>query len=137
MNSLRELIRKNLLIEKKIAQLRDNITVTFSYDVDRSKHAEMRSSRPELEDYNQKEISNGEIVYIIDLVKRQISEKILEGQIVNQEPFVIKSPEKEIAIVVDPVNEYGQYWKLFIRTVFRESKFNPFRVGKNQLVINI
>lgn len=137
MNSLRELIRKNLLIEKKIAQLRDNITVTFSYDVDRSKHAEMRSSRPELEDYNQKEISNGEIVYIIDLVKRQISEKILEGQIVNQEPFVIKSPEKEIAIVVDPVNEYGQYWKLFIRTVFRESKFNPFRVGKNQLVIHI
>jgi hypothetical protein len=137
MNNLRELIRKNLLVEKKIAQLTDNITITFSYDVDRSKHAQMRSSRPELEDYNQKEISNGEIVYIIDLVKRQISEKILEGQIVNQEPFVIKSPEKEIAIVVDPVNEYGQYWKLFIRTVFRESKFNPFRVGKNQLVINI
>lgn len=137
MNNLRELIRRNLLLEKKIAQLIDNITVTFSYDVDRSKHAQMRSSRPELEDYNQKEISNGEIVYIIDLVKRQISEKILEGQIVNQEPFVIKSPEKEIAIVVDPINEYGQYWKLFIRTVFRESKFNPFRVGKNQLVINI
>lgn len=137
MNNLRELIRKNLLVEKKIAQLIDNITVTFSYDVDRSKHAQMRSSRPELEDYNQKEITNGEIVYIIDLVKRQISEKILQGQIVNQEPFVIKSPEKEIAIVVDPVNEYGQYWKLFIRTVFRESKFNPFRVGKNQLVINI
>lgn len=137
MNNLRELIRKNLLFEKKIAQLIDNITVTFSYDVDRSKHAQMRSSRPELEDYNQKEITNGEIVYIIDLVKRQISEKILQGQIVNQEPFVIKSPEKEIAIVVDPVNEYGQYWKLFIRTVFRESKFNPFRVGKNQLIINI
>ena len=79
MNNLRELIRKNLLVEKKIAQLTDNITITFSYDVDRSKHAQMRSSRPELEDYNQKEISNGEIVYIIDLVKRQISEKILEG----------------------------------------------------------
>ena len=117
MNNLRELIRKNLLVEKKIAQLTDNITITFSYDVDRSKHAQMRSSRPELEDYNQKEISNGEIVYIIDLVKRQISEKILEGQIVNQEPFVIKSPEKEIAIVVDPVNEYGQYWKLFITLI--------------------
>jgi hypothetical protein len=137
MQTLRELIRKNLLVEKKIAQLLDNMTITFSYDIDRTKHANLRSSRPELEDYNQKEITNGELVYILDLVKRTISEKILDGEIINGEPFIIKSPEKEIAIVIEPVNEIGQYWKLIIKTVFRESKHNPFRVGKDQLVIRI
>lgn len=137
MYNLRESIRKNLLIEKKIAQLIDNITVTFSYDIDRTKHAQLRSTRPELEDYNQKEISNEEIVYIIELVKRRISEKIVEGEIVTDVPFIIKSPKKEIAMVIVPVNEFAQYWKLYVKTVFRDSEHNPFRVGKNQLVIDV
>lgn len=137
MQTLREIIRKKLLLEKKIAQLSDNVKITLSYDVDRTSHSKLRSTRPELEDYNQKEITNSEVVYIIDLVKRKISEKILDGEIQTGEPFVIKSAEKEIAIVVLPINEIGLYWKLFIRTVFRESTHNPFRVGKDQLVIRL
>ena len=34
-----------------------------------------------------------------------------------------------------PENEFGNYWKLYITTVFRESYDNPFRVGKDQVII--
>jgi len=41
----------------------------------------------------------------------------------------------ELAMAITPVHIGGTYWQLIIKTVFRESKYNPFRVGENQLVI--
>jgi hypothetical protein len=135
MNLLRQLIKESLLLEKKIAQLSANIKVTFAFDIDRTNHAYLRRTREGIENYDEREISNDEISYIVQLTRNEIAEKIISGEITENEAFVIKSPEKAMAMSVVPKQEMGVYWKLYITTVFRESYENPFRVGRDQVVI--
>ena len=147
MSLLKESIRKHLLLEKTIAQIASNIEVTFNLEVDRSVHAFDRRDRKDLEgkgfelsgkhsyEYNKREISNPEIKEIINITKKEIAEKIVSREINDEVPFVIKSLKWEIAITIIPKFQGGTYWILKIKTVFRESLDNPFRVGKNQLVI--
>jgi len=137
MNTLRKIIKENLLLEKRISQISANIEVTFGFDVDRTHHAYIRKTRSDIEGYDEREISNSEITYIIQLAKYQISEKIVSGEINNGIPFVIKSPEKSIAMSIVPSQEFGMYWKLYVTTVFRESYSNPFRVSKGQIVVKV
>ena len=135
MSELRRLIREHILLEKKIGQIMTKIEVLFGFEIDRSKHASERSSRNDIEGYNEKEISNGELKYIIESCRREIAEAIATGDIKDDVAFVIKSKEKEIAIAIIPKHFGGTYWKLLITTVFRESYDLSFRVGKDQLVI--
>jgi hypothetical protein len=135
MKSLKQLIRESLLLEKRISQLSAKIEVVFGFDVDRTQHAYIRKTRQDIEGYDEREISNAEITYIVELARKQIAEKIITGEIYDEESFIIKSPEKNMAMSVVPIKETNQYWKLLITTVFRETYDNPFRVGKGQLVI--
>ena len=135
MGSLRQLIKEHLLLEKRIAQLMSSFEVNYGFEVDRTSHAHHRKTRTGIVDYNEKEISNGEIKYIIELSLKQIAEGIALHDIIDDEPFVIKSTDKEIALAVVPKHVDGSFWRLVILTVFRESYNNPFKVGKNQLVI--
>jgi hypothetical protein len=135
MSELRRLIKEHILLEKKIGQIMTKIEVLFGFEIDRSKHASERSSRNDIEGYNEKEISNGELKYIIESCRREIAEAIATGDIKDDVAFVIKSKEKEIAIAIIPKHFGGAYWKLLITTVFRESYDLSFRVGKDQLVI--
>jgi hypothetical protein len=135
MNRLRQIIKEQLLLEKKIGTLLTNIEVTYSFELDRSPHAYDRRTRTDIQDYNTKEISNAEVKYIIELARKKIAESIALSEIKNNDYFVIKSPEKEMAIAIKAISESGSYWKLLIITVFRESYDNPFRVGEDQLVI--
>jgi len=135
MGQLRQIIKEHLLLEKRIAQLMTSFKIYYSFEVDRTMHAHTRRTRTGIENYNDREISNGELKYIIDLALRQIAEKIAQHNIVDDEAFVIKSKEKEIAIAIVPKHVEDSFWKLIITTVFRESYENPFRVGENQLVI--
>ena len=109
--------------------------VNYGFEVDRTSHAHYRKTRTGIIDYNEKEISNGEIKYVIELALKQIAEGIALHNIIDDEPFVIKSVDKEIALAVVPKHVEGSFWRLVIVTVFRESYENPFKVGKNQLVI--
>lgn len=133
--NIRKLIKENLILEKKIAQLSAKIEVTFGFDVDRTHHAYVRRNREGLTDYDEREISNSELTYIVELARKEIAEKLISNEIRQGEAFVIKSPEKSIAMSIVPENEFGNYWKLYITTVFRESYDNPFRVGKDQVII--
>ena len=137
MSLLRESIRRVLIQEKTIAQIVTSIEVTFNLEVDRKKHAFDRSTRPELEGtgYNQRPVENREIREVVMMAKSQIAEKIVNREIVDGEPFVVKSEKWELAIPLNPVHVSGTNWVLEVFTVFRESKGNPFRVGKNQIVI--
>ena len=67
--------------------------------------------------------------------KREIAEKIVNQEIIPDEEFVIKSLKWELAIAIVAIHVAGTHWKLLIKTIFRESKNNPFRVGVGQLVI--
>jgi methylase of polypeptide subunit release factors len=135
MSNLRQLIKEHLLLEKRIAQLMSSFKVQYAFEVDRTMHAHERRTRTGIENYNDREISNAELKYIIELALREIAENIALHNIIDEEAFVIKSKEKEIAIAVVPKHVEGSFWKLVIVTVFRESYDNSFRVGENQLVI--
>jgi hypothetical protein len=135
MKTLRQIIKENLLVEKRITQVNSSLEVLFVFDVNRTSHAFDRDTRDDIEGYNVRPIVNEEIREIISTVKKQISEKIITREIVPEEDFVVKSLKWELAMAITPVHIGGTYWQLIIKTVFRESRFNPFRVGENQLVI--
>jgi len=135
MKTLRQIIKENLLVEKRITQVNSSLEVLFVFDVNRTSHAFDRDTRDDIEGYNVRPIVNEEIREIISTVKQQISEKIVTREIVPEEDFVVKSLKWELAMAITPVHIGGTYWQLIIKTVFRESRFNPFRVGENQLVI--
>ena len=147
MDLLRESIRKHLLVEKTIAQIVSNLEVTFNLEVDRGAHGFARKDRKELEgkgyeltgkhsyEYNQREVSNGEIKEVINLAKKEIAEKIVNGEIENNVPFVIKSIDRNLAAVIDPNMESNLYWKLIVVTVFREDEDNRLKTFKGQVVI--
>jgi hypothetical protein len=147
MSLLRESIRKHLLLEKTIAKISSSFEVTFNLEVDRGTHSLDRKDRKELEgkgfeltgkhsyEYNQREVGNGEIKELIKLCSQEIAEKIVLREINDNVPFIIKSTKWELAIAIYPKHQGGTYWVLKVGTVFRESEDNPFRTGKNQLVI--
>jgi hypothetical protein len=135
MKTLRQIIKEELLLEKRIAQVRTSFEVSFSFDVNRTSHAFDRKTRDDIEDYNPRPIVNAEIKEIIRLSKNEIAEKIVNQEITSETEFVIKSLKWELAMAITPIHITGTYWELLIKTVFRESKYNPFRVGKDQLVI--
>jgi hypothetical protein len=135
MKSLRQIIKEELLLEKRIAQVRSSIEVVFSFDVNRTSHAFDRKTRDDIEDYNPRPIVNAEIKEIIRMSKNEIAEKIVNQEITPETEFVLKSLKWELAMAITPIHITGTYWELLIKTVFRESKYNPFRVGKDQLVI--
>lgn len=137
MSNIRSLIKECLILEKKIAQIVTNLKISFNFEVDRKSHAFDRATRPELvgTEYNQRPIMNPEIKEVISMAKSKIGEKIINREIFNKKPFIIKSIKWELAMVITPIHESGTYWRLEITTVFRESKSNPFRVGEGQVVI--
>jgi hypothetical protein len=135
MKTLRQIIKEELLLEKRIAQVRASIEVVFSFDVKRTSHAFDRKTRDDIEDYNPRPIVNAEIKEIIRMSKNEIAEKIVNQEITPETEFVIKSLKWELAMAITPIHITGTYWELLIKTVFRESNNNPFRVGKDQLVI--
>jgi hypothetical protein len=135
MSLLRETIKKHLLVEKTIGQIVSTIEVTFNLEIDRKGHSFDRATRPELKNYNQRPIENKEIREIVAVARKKIAEKIVSEEILDKVPFAVKSVEKEIALVLIPHHQSGTYWILEVKTNFRESLDNPFRVGRNQLVI--
>lgn len=135
MKTLRQIIKEELLLEKRIAQVTSSLEVVFSFDVNRTSHAFDRDVRDDIVGYNQRPIVNAEIKEIIATSIKEIAEKIITQEIVTDEDFIVKSLKWELAMAIVPVHMGGTYWQLIIKTVFRESKYNPFRVGENQLVI--
>jgi hypothetical protein len=131
MNNLLEL----LLLEKRISQISSTIEVTFGFDIIKTNHAGDRSdfSKRGISG-NQTPISNAEMSEFVSYFKREISEGIATGELVDQSEFVIRSFERELcmAVIAEEVN--NSYWKLIIKTVFRVSDEHPFKVGVNQVV---
>lgn len=133
--NLKESIKKHLILEKRIGQIASNFEISFGFDIITTKHSNYRSGGRDLEDYNQRPISNAEIVEFIQMFKKDIAEKIINTEIQNSVPFVIISNKWELAMVVSPEKIYGTYWKLIVVTVFRQSEIHQFRVGGDQIVI--
>jgi hypothetical protein len=135
MRNLRQIIKEELLLEKKIGQIRASLEIAFLFDVIRTTHAHIRTTRTGIENYEKRDIGNDEINELINMSKSEIAEKIAMREIVHEQDFVIKSLRWQLALAIRAIHVDGTYWELLVKTVFRESKDNPFKVGEGQLVI--
>lgn len=129
------LLQNLLILEKRISQISSTIEVTFGFDVIKTTHADDRSDFAKRGlGGNQNPISNAEMSEFVSYFKRDIAEGIATGDIVNQTEFVIRSLERELSMAII-AEEVGQnYWKLVIKTVFRESDEHRLKTGVDQLV---
>lgn len=120
----------NLLLEKRIGEILSKIEIIFNFEIIKTKHSDDRKERD-----GYKKISNAELKDFVTYFRREIAEHIITGEIVDQVDFVIKSDSRELCCVLIPDQQSMNHWKLILRTVWRESPDNRFRVGKDQLVI--
>ena len=136
MSLLRETIRKVLILEKKIAEIKANLTVTMNLKYQRGNvpviksHAEIQKKR----DFSKSGdiIRDYDILNSVKKVKDDIVQYIVIGELYDGVEFVIKDESSllSIAIRIEEVNPYE--FNLFIKTVMRNANFY---VGRNQLVI--
>jgi hypothetical protein len=130
-----EELNKQILVEKRIAQLSSNIEVIFAFDLIKTKHAEKRK------DFNKRGlntderfISNQEMSEVVNRFKKDIATSIFEGDVVDGTNFVIKDYRFGLSMAIIAEKSSETYWKLIIKTVFRETPEYTLEVGRNQLV---
>lgn len=136
-NLIRENIHQQLLLEKRIGQISSTIDITFGFDIIKTTHAEKRkdfSKRGIGGDSNEDRISNAEMKEVVNLFKKEIARGIVDGDIKDETNFVIKNRQWRLSMVLVAEQVADTYWKLVIKTVFRESEDNQLRVGHNQVV---
>ena len=135
MKTLINLLNEELLLEKRIAQIKSNITVDFNFDIIKTNHIDLRRTRDGIEYYNETPISNSEIVYFVDLFKNDIARALASEDIKDEDKFVIRSVSKELSCVIKAQLEIGTFWRLIVITVFRESSSNNLKTWKDQFII--
>ena len=129
------LLQNLLILEKRIDQISSTIQVTFGFDIIKTTHADDRSDFAKRGlSGNQNPISNAEMAEFVSYFKRDISEGIATGDIVNQTEFVIRSLPRELSMAIIAEEVAKTYWKLIIKTVFRESDEHRLKTGVDQLI---
>jgi len=130
------LLQNLLILEKRIDQISSTIQVTFGFDIIKTTHADDRSdfAKRGLSGGNQNYISNAEMAEFVSYFKRDIAEGIATGDIVNQTEFVIRSLDRELSMAIIAEEAAKTYWKLIIKTVFRESDEHRLKTGPDQLI---
>jgi hypothetical protein len=136
MSLLRETIRKVLILEKKIAEIKANLTVTMNLKYQRGNvpviksHAEIQKKR----DFSKSGdiIRDYDILNSVNKVKDDIVQYIVIGDLYDGVQFVIKDESTllNIPILIQEVNPYE--FNLIIKTVMRGT---DFYIGRGQLVI--
>ena len=124
-----------LILEKRIDQISSTIEVTFGFDVIKTTHADDRSDFAKRGlSGNQNPISNAEMSEFVSYFKRDIAEGIAKGDIADQTEFVIRSLDRELSMAIIAEEAGQNYWKLIIKTVFRESDEHRLKTGVDQLI---
>lgn len=125
---------KFMILERRIAQISSMIEITYGFDIIKTKHSTERSnfSKRDL-GYNSTELTSAMITGFIELFKRDISEAIAAGRILDSTNFVIRSADKNLAMVLLAEEVSDRYWRLVIITIFPETKEDRFRTGRNQI----
>jgi hypothetical protein len=136
---LRNIIKNNLLLEKRIGQISSKVEIVFGFDVIKTNHTtdRMNVSSRELGGGRDRSISNGEMLEFVKNFTRDIAEGIVSEEINDQEPFILKSNKWELSMVIIPDHVEGSYWKLIIKTVFPESVYHQLRVGRDQVIYEL
>lgn len=133
MSLLRESIRKHLLLEKSIAQINANLTVTFDLRYERGKkkksHGENRKDRD-----GKFDIRDYDVLQLVKKANDEISLNIVVGMLSNNSEFVITDTKTNlnVAILLKEITPYQ--FQLNIKTVM---KHPDFFVSRDQVVIRV
>lgn len=127
----------HLLLEKRIGQISQDVSIRLMFEVNTTTHSFKRaiSGRTDLEGYSERTISNSEIAELVRKAKNEIGEKIVNHEIVNEQDFVIKSMDWELSLAIKAIHVEKSYWKLIVKTVFRETHEHHLFTGEDEVVI--
>jgi hypothetical protein len=122
MSLLRESIRKHLLLEKRIAQLRSQIFITYDVKVDDRSHSENR--------LKERDIETKKIKDIITLSIDEITNKIILNEVGDYDDIIIRSRSTGlfVPVVLREKNPYN--FMLIVKSAYYKE-----RAGRPQLTI--
>ncbi len=135
MSLLRESILKHLLLEKKIAQIRANLTIVFNLGYKRGdikgmkSHAEHRKNR-----HQGDPIRDYDILKAVEKAKDDIVQYIVIGDLYDGVEFIIKESDTSlnIPVILEEVSPYE--FNIFVKTVMKKENFIA---GRDQIVIKV
>ena len=112
MSLLRESIRKHLLLERRITQMKSQIFINFDLRSDDYDHTGKRQK--------QRNVSKGDITLLIGKAIDEITTKIVTGELTDNDVFIVRYKNDNLfiplkLIQVDPYN-----FTLMTKTVIRK-----------------
>lgn len=122
MSLLRETILKHLLLEKRIATLRSQISITFEVRLDKGGHTEDRQS--------ERNVTRGDINLLLGKAVDEITTKIILKEIKDGDVFIVRQKNDNLFIPVILIEEDPYNFVLLTKTVIRKEK-----QGRPQLTI--
>jgi hypothetical protein len=126
---IRNIIKEQLLLERKIAQLKANIFINFNLRHDPSEHSKKRQWRHVAE--KGQVIHDVDILNLIQKVLDDITFKIVVNEIQNKVRFIVSDtnyPFLNVVIETEMVDPYQ--WILNVITVMNKK---DFEIGRGQL----
>tara|TARA_R110000868_G_scaffold149661_2_gene372240 strand:+ start:193 stop:591 length:399 start_codon:yes stop_codon:yes gene_type:complete len=128
---LENIIRKHLLLEKKIREIKSNLTITYNLHTDERGHTENRKFRhvgsggDKIYDYD--------IINFIELAKDDITFHIVNEQITSGIRFIVSEKKFPfLNVIIEPIMKNPYEWNLTIITIMRKEFFD---IGRGQLQI--
>lgn len=129
---LKQIIKEQLLLEKKIVQIRANLIINYDLRHDeRGQHSEKRKWRHVS--------TGGDRIYdlyiqqLIESAKDEITFHIVQEQIEDSVRFIVsQKSDPHLNVVIEPKMKNPYDWVLNVITVMNKQDFN---IGQNQLQI--
>lgn len=131
--NIKHIIKEQLILEKKIAQITANLTINFDLRHDeRSKHSQDRKWRHVGKDGGER-IYDSNIKDLIEWAKNDISFNIAMEQIQDNVRFIVSQKNSPyLNVIIEPKMKNPYDWVLSVITVMNKQDFD---IGRGQLQI--
>lgn len=130
MMNIKKIIKEQLIVEKKISEIRANLTINFDLRHDTSGHSEKRKWR---HGGGENKIYDFDIVKLVESVKDDITFNIVNEQITDSVRFIVsQSRSPFLNVIIEPRMKNPYQWDLNVITVMNK---DGFEVGRGQLQI--
>jgi len=134
MMEIKRIILEQLVNEARIAQISTDIK--FFLNINDTAHSQEQKTRHQSKGVI---ITDAQIISILEKAKPRIAAYIIGGRIFEKIPFIVTEVSGDkisLAIVGKASTPYR--WDLTVKTVWSErAEGKPFKVGREQLVINV
>lgn len=130
--NIKHIIKEQLILEKKIAQITANLIINFDLRHDeRGKHSQDRKWRHVGEGGSR--IYDIDIIQLIESAKSDISLQIAMEQIQDGVRFIVSQKNSPyLNVIIEPKMNNPYDWTLYVITVMNKQDFD---IGRGQLQI--